>query len=555
VRRLTSRRSRHHLVLAALALGVLLLAACDSDPDAGKDRDLAFDGPDGELLNAEAVEQAGFTVAATGDDAHLDDIRLHLDGTEVTDDADRAETEMTWRPAGLDDGSYTLTVLRVVEPEGDGEDGEAAAAEETPEPEVLHEWAFEVNATPPEIAVEGPEGAVIAGEPVTIAGTTEPGATVEFNGATATADEDGAFELELDEAPEGTITLVATDAAGNVSDDADLHLVTVPSRVILDEYRAAHLTGCAWGHPPLRDAVLDMIEEGRLNAVQLDLKDEDGIVNYDSQVELAQELRSEMTAGCTFNLEEAIAFLHGEGIPVIGRIVVFRDPTLVGWAWDNDRRDYAVQTPDGERLPIYGGGMANFANEDVTDYNIALAEEAAAAGVDHILWDYIRRPEGNLDNIVFPGLEMSVEEAVVDFTRRADEALRPYGVVHGASVYGIAATRPGEIGQDIPALADHLDYVAPMVYPDHWGPGEFDLANPNAAPYEIVYESLKTFEEATEGKRARTIPWLGDFGSRDMDAGAYIRAQIDATVDNDIREFLLWNAGSRYNTDAIEPLE
>ena len=546
---LLSPRRRH--LLLVLAAGALALAACDSDPDAGIDRELDYQGPEAQALNAEAVEEARFTVVSSGEDAHLDDIALDLDGDDVTNDAEVSGTEMTWRPAGLDDGTYTLTVLRTFEVEGDeaGDDGE-----EPQEPEVLHEWAFEVNATPPEIDIEALDGAVVAGDPVTITGTTEPGATVEFNGATTTAGDDGAFELELESAPEGTITLVATDSAGNVSDD-DLHLVTVPSRVTLDEYRAAHLTGCAWGHPPLRDPVLEMIEDGRLNAVQLDLKDEDGIVNYDSEVELAQELRPEMTGGCTFDLEEAVAFLHGEGIPVIGRIVAFRDPTLVGWAWENDRRDYAVQTPDGERLPIYGSGMANFANPDVTEYNIALAEEAAAAGVDHILWDYIRRPEGNLDNIVFPGLEGSVEDEIVDFTRRADEALRPYGIVHGASVYGIAATRPREIGQDIPALADHLDYVAPMIYPDHWGPGEFDLANPNAAPYEVVYESMRTFEDILGDKRARTIPWLGDFGSREMDAGAYIAAQIEGTLDNDVREFLLWNSGSRYTTDAIQPLD
>ena len=549
------RHLRHPVLFVVLIAVALLLAACDSDPDAGVDRNLDYDGPDTELLNAEAVQEAGFTVSASGEDAHLDDIALRLDGDDVTEDADVSGTALTWEPAGLDDGRYTLTVLRTFEADAE-RDGTNDAAEggEAREPEVLHEWAFEVKATPPEIDIAAPDSAVVAGEPLTVAGTTEPGATVAFDGASTTAGEDGAFELELEAAPEGTITLVATDVAGNVSDD-DLHLVTVPSRVTLDEYRAAHLTGCAWGFPGLRDPVLEMIEEGRLNAVQLDLKDEDGMVNYDSQVELAQELRPEMTAGCTFNLEEAVAFLHERGIPVIGRIVAFRDPTLVGWAWDNDRRDYAVQTPGGERLPIYGGGMANFAHPDVADYNIAIAEEAAAAGVDHILWDYIRRPEGDIDAIVFPGLEGTVEEAIVDFTRRADEVLAPYGVVHGASVYGIAATRPLEIGQDIPAMSDHLDYVAPMVYPDHWGPGEFDIGNPNAAPYEIVYESMRTFEDATEGRRARTIPWLGDFGSRDMDAHQYIRAQIEATLDSDVREFLLWNAGARYNTDAVEPLE
>ncbi len=542
--------SRHRRLLGprvTLLVGAvaLLLAACDSDPDAGVDRTLTFDGPDAALLNGDEVAAASFTVVASGEDAHLDDIELLLNGDDITGDASVAGTELTWAPGELPDGDHEVTVQRTFEVE-EGED--------PVEPETLHSWAFAVDATPPEIEITAPDGAVVAGEPVTVAGTTEPGATVEVEGGSTTAGQDGAWEVELASAPDGTLTVVAIDAAGNRSDD-DLRIVTVASRVSLDEYRAAHLTGCAWGFPALRDAVLEMVESGQLNAVQLDLKDESGIVNFDAQHELAQTLRPEMTGGCTFDLEEAVSTLHERGIPVIGRIVVYRDPVLVNWAWNNGFEEYATQTTDGNRWPSYAAGMANPANDDVNDYNIGIAEEAAKAGVDHILWDYIRRPEGPIENQVYPGLEGTIEEAVVDFVRDADERLAPYGVVHGASVFGIAATRPLEIAQDIPAMSAYLDYVAPMVYPDHWGPGEYGLANPNQSPYEIVYESLKSFQEATEGTRARVIPWLGDFGSREMDAGQYIRRQIDATVDNDIREFLLWNAGARYTVPAIPTLD
>ena len=32
------------------------------------------------------------------------------------------------------------------------------------------------------------------------------------------------------------------------------------------------------------------------------------------------------------------------------------------------------------------------------------------AGVDHILWDYIRRPDGDLKKMVIPGLETTPEK-------------------------------------------------------------------------------------------------------------------------------------------------
>ena len=528
-----------------VSTAALLLSACDSDPDAGMDRDLGFEGPEATLLNGDDVAAATFTVVASGEDAHVDDIVLLLNDDDVTSDAAVTGTELNWAPGELPDGEHEVAVLRTFEVE---------EGEEPREPEMLHTWTFAVDATPPEIEITAPDGAVVAGEPVTVAGTTEPGAAVEVEGESTTADDDGAWEIELPSAPDGTLTIVAIDEAGNRSDD-DLQIVTVASRVTAGEYRAAHLTGCAWGFPALRDPVLEMVESGQLNAVQLDLKDEDGIVNFDAQHDLAQTLRPEMTTGCTFNLEDAVTTLHDLGIPIIGRIVVYRDPVLVNWAWNNDLEEYATQTADGDRWPSYGAGMANPANADVNDYNIAIAEEAAKAGVDHILWDYIRRPEGPIENQRYPGLEGTIEEAIVDFVRQADERLAPYGVLHGASVFGIAATRPLEIAQDIPAMSEYLDYVAPMVYPDHWGPGEYGLSNPNQSPYEIVFESLKSFEEATEGTRARVIPWLGDFGSREMDAGQYIRRQIDATTDNDLREFILWNAGSRYTVSAIPTLD
>ena len=79
------------------------------------------------------------------------------------------------------------------------------------------------------------------------------------------------------------------------------------------------------------------------------------------------------------------------------------------------------------------------------------------------------------------------------------------------SVFGVAATRPTEVAQDIPAMARSVDYVAPMVYPSHWGNGEYNVANPNSEPYEIVLRSLRDFRRQTRGTGARVVPWLQDF--------------------------------------------
>ncbi len=580
-------------VLAALATAALALAAC-SENEPLAERELAVSGPeDGALLNAEQVGDVEVSVDATlrtdapdpdelDTDAilHLADVRLLLGGQDITDEVEsEGDTAWTWAPGELPDGEHDIAVVRLPlrdvseEGEGDAADGgsegsdpgtievadidPASALDEEDDSgaELLGRWRIEVDATPPELEIAVPEGGLVAGEPVTITGTSEPGATVTIGDAEVAAGADGSFELELDAPPEGRLAVAATDAAGNRTDDELDRLVTVPSRARVDELRTVHVSFCAWASPSLREPVLEAIEAGRINAVQLDLKDESGKIGFATENELAQRIGSD-DPDCPIDLEAAVEQLHGLGIPVVGRIVAFADPVLAPWAWANDHPDYAIQEAGGNA--IYTGsyaGFANFANADVREYNISIAEEAAAMGVDHILWDYLRKPDGSLDNMSIPGLDGSVEDAIVSFTSEADERLAPYGALHGASLYGVSADRPSEVGQDVERLAEVLDYVSPMIYPSHWGAGEYGVANPLMQPYDMVSATLEVWLEATEGRRARVIPWLEDSNWPIRlgypDRAEYVREQVRATYDAGITEWLLWDSSVRYTESGM----
>jgi hypothetical protein len=237
---------------------------------------------------------------------------------------------------------------------------------------------------------------------------------------------------------------------------------------------------------------------------------------------------------------------------VIGRIVAFADPMLARWAWDNGERDMVIQTAGGELFTGKYAGFSNFANDEVADYNIGVAEEAAAVGVDHILWDYLRKPDGQESQFNFVGLEGTPGEAIAEFTRKADERLAPYGVQHGASLYGVSADRPTEVAQDVAVLADHLDYVAPMIYPSHWAAGEYGVANPLRQPADMVLATLEVWNEATDGKRARVVPWLEDsnypISLGYPDRTSYLSEQIRGTYERGINEWLLWDSSVRYTT-------
>jgi hypothetical protein len=293
---------------------------------------------------------------------------------------------------------------------------------------------------------------------------------------------------------------------------------------------------------------MQMIADGLINTIEIDLKDENGEIWYDTEVALAHEIGA---VNELWSLEEVVDELHALGVRVIGRLVVFRDPKLANHAVATGRTDLIVQNLDGTAYGQYGG-FTNPFNAEVWEYNIALAEEAARMGIDDVLYDYVRRPDENIERMRFPGQGSAVPaDTIVGFLEASLSRVRAAGARLGASVFGIAATRPDEIAQDIPRMAATVDYIAPMVYPSHWGPGEYGVDNPNASPYDITYRSLVDFQDQVGGTGASIVAWLQDF-SLGVDYGpAEVKAQIDAAADAGVMDFLLWDAAATYTAAAL----
>ena len=402
-------------------------------------------------------------------------------------------------------------------------------------------WEFVVDGTPPSLEVASPIRVGVC-DPVPVSGRVEPGAELTVNGEPAD-NEDGRFSLRYDRAP-GPLAIAATDRAGNVTNREVLFATPYPGA------QGMHVTAAAWNYAPLRDDILGMVDAGLASVVQLDLKDEDGVVGYDSEVPLAHDVGA---VRVEYDLEEAVELLHDRGVRVIGRIVAFRDAPVARWAWDNGHTDWVVQTTDGEMHPGYGG-FTNVAHPDVRRYNIDIALEAAEAGVDEILWDYARRPEGDINGMVFPGLAGTPEDGVVGFLAEARTALHEHCVLQGVSVFGIAADRPWTVGQDVPRMARNVDYMAPLLYPSHWADGEYRVENPNGQPYEIVLAALADFQAKAEGTGVTFVPWIQDFSLGHPYGPAEVRAQIDAAAALGVGNWLLWNAGVQYTVEALAPI-
>jgi hypothetical protein len=520
------RPGRRALAVGA-AVTLLVIAVVVASRLATPDLAAAGPGPD-ELVGAEAAERLSFAV--TGDGDALARAEWTVDGEDATERARVVGGRSVLGGADLPDGEHTV---------------EVSVPGRFPGTEARRSWRVVIDRTPPEIAIDADSTKGPPARPMRITGRVEEGARVTVAGVEARAEGDR-FAAELPAPPSGRVEIAAVDRFGNRAETrAKITLVPRKPRAPI---RSVHVTFHAWANDTLRRDILRLVEEGRINSVELDLKDESGIVGFDADIPFGRKIGAVRKI---YDLEKAIDLLHSKGVHVIGRLVAFRDPVHAQVAWRRGWRDQVVQSPGGGAYSGYGG-FTNFANPVVRQYNIDVARRAAEAGIDDILYDYIRRPDGPISSMVLPGLRGSPEASIASFLADARRHLQPYGVFLGASVFGVAATRPEEVAQDIPALARHADYIAPMLYPSHWGPGEYNVPNPNAQPYDIVFRSLKDFRKDVKGTGARVVPWIQDFSLGVTYGPEEVRAQIRAARDVGIPEWILWDAEVTYTAAALD---
>jgi hypothetical protein len=129
--------------------------------------------------------------------------------------------------------------------------------------------------------------------------------------------------------------------------------------------------------------------------------------------------------------------------------------------------------------------------------------------------------------------------------------LRPLGVRVSADLFGLAAARNMGIGQKPSLLAREVDALYPMVYPSHFGPGQYDLPDPNAQPGRTVALALRDFDVKMRGSGARLVPWLQDFSLGRTYTLQDVRDQIQAARDAGAEGFMLWNAEGVYTRAAL----
>jgi hypothetical protein len=476
---------------------------------------------------------ADFVVVASVSGPGTDGLTMRIDGTELP--LEKSGHIFMARPKDLTAGQHELVVS------ANGFPFKSASVRRT----------FTVDLSGPRLVLPARIGAP-ATQQVILTGVAENAVTVNVEGQVVPVVR-GRFDVGL-VSSDRVVSVLAVDQNG-VTETGTVTITTQPVAPTQPARRGVHITATGWADPALRNAVLELARQKRIDAVQLDIKDEAGVVGYASTVPLAIEAGA---ASATYDAAAAVAELKGLGMRVVGRIVNFLDPKLAAYALANGRTDELILNADGSGPYQSGYGtvaFTNFANPAVRQYNIDLAVEAVNLGFDEILYDYVRRPDGPIETMTIPGLTVDPAIGVADFVRASRAALTGLPVTLGISVFGIAATRPEPIAQDMRLLLPSVDYIAPMVYPSHWGPGEYGLANPNANPYEIVKRSLTDFHAIAYGSGVAVLPWLQAFSAAGIDYGPdQVMAQVQAAAETGSPGYLLWNSGSVYDANSLPPL-
>jgi hypothetical protein len=311
------------------------------------------------------------------------------------------------------------------------------------------------------------------------------------------------------------------------------------------EMRGVHVTMALASLDGKIDDYLSLTRDG-LNTLELDVKDENGEVGFRVAVPLARRIGS---ARAYYQPGEVVRKARAKGVYLIGRVVVFEDPVLA-----QKRPDMAIQYRGGGVWRNTAGlGWGNPYDKRVWKYNVDIAVAAAEAGFDEIQFDYVRFPtDGDLVTAAFPFKRPEPKATTISrFLAYARSRLEPLGVRVSADVFGLSATRNMGIGQDPARLARHLDAIYPMVYPSHFGAGEYNLADPNAAPGRTVALALADFAVALTGQKVRLVPWLQDFSLGREYTLDDVRLQILAARDASAEGFLLWNPAGVYTADAL----
>jgi hypothetical protein len=317
-------------------------------------------------------------------------------------------------------------------------------------------------------------------------------------------------------------------------------------RAQAENKRALYLSTGFVVHPESRAKYDKIMDERRLDAVVVDMKDDYGHLRFEPNDPLVRKIGK---VSSPLDVEQFVKEWKAKGRYLIARIPVFKDEVAYRYAggkyavWDSDaaqpwqgyleRKAAVVAVASGSgavpgaatsvlaaapatavagpALPAVAPASATAAAspapeapaeersaikefwvdpycEEVWAYNVAIANEIVSRGFDEVQFDYIRFPTDgdNLEKASFRWRDegMDKESALASFLYYARQNIAaPISIdIYGANGWYRSGVRTG---QDVELLSKYVDVVCPMLYPSHFEQGFLAQAPAEQRPYRI----------------------------------------------------------------------
>ena len=352
----------------------------------------------------------------------------------------------------------------------------------------------------------------------TMAAFAEKEGTEDGTGAADSVD--GEFGMSNES---GAETTVDGDTAANPGASTD----SVEDAATVKELNRVKVKGIYVSGPMAGTAGMDnliaLVDRTELNALVIDVKNDDGYLTCELDVPLAEQIGSEKHY--IKDLPALVQTCKEKNIYLIARVVAFKDPILA-----EKMPEWRLHNSDGSVFRDKSGlAWVNPYRKEVWEYLASVGEAAIKAGFDEVQYDYVRfSTDSRMKQVDFGDSTKgrTKTEAISGFTLYASERIHAAGGRISADVYGVVIDSEEDqqiVGQNYVEMSRSLDAISPMIYPSHYGPYNYQIPVPDAQPYDTVLAAMQASKMVLAGLDPKT-------GKKPVSADVSGNDAVDAAI-------------------------
>ena len=352
----------------------------------------------------------------------------------------------------------------------------------------------------------------------TMAAFAEKEGTEDGTGAADSVD--GEFGMSNES---GAETTVDGDTAANPGASTD----SVEDAATVKELNRVKVKGIYVSGPMAgtagMDNLIELVDRTELNALVIDVKNDDGYLTCELDVPLAEQIGSEKHY--IKDLPALVQTCKEKNIYLIARVVAFKDPILA-----EKMPEWSLHNSDGSIFRDKSGlAWVNPYRKEVWEYLASVGEAAIKAGFDEVQYDYVRfSTDSRMKQVDFGDSTKgrTKTEAISGFTLYASERIHAAGGRISADVYGVVIDSEEDqqiVGQNYVEMSRSLDAISPMIYPSHYGPYNYQIPVPDAQPYDTVLAAMQASKMVLAGLDPKT-------GKKPVSADVSGNDAVDAAI-------------------------